>query len=72
MPFIFVDDGYPEADDYASNYEWVETAAVKARKDAARRRRACGKCPPPETQPWWQRLRGRGVRPTCACMPASA
>ena len=26
MLFKFVDDGYPDADDYSSNYEWVETA----------------------------------------------
>jgi len=26
MPFKFVDDGYPEADDYSSNYVWLEIA----------------------------------------------
>ncbi|MCE9612722.1 MAG: hypothetical protein K8T26_00505 [Lentisphaerae bacterium] len=28
MPFKFVDDGYPEADDYSSNYVWVEPRPV--------------------------------------------
>ncbi len=29
MPYKFVDDGYPEADDYASNYVWVEEAEAQ-------------------------------------------
>ena len=24
MPYIFVDDGYPEADEYANNYVWYD------------------------------------------------
>ena len=24
MPYVFIDDGSPEANDYSTNYEWVE------------------------------------------------
>ena len=44
MAFRFVEDGHPEADDYSSNYEWLDTE-VRAQEEKPdkrmRRRQRC-------------------------------
>lgn len=31
MPYVFIDDGGPEANDYASNYAWIDPAPAAQR-----------------------------------------
>ena len=56
MPFKFVDDGAPEADDYASNYVWVD---LEADRDRVKRPRAAKptalKAKRPDKFPGWTR-----------------
>jgi hypothetical protein len=67
MKYVFVDDGYPEANDYASNYELVMTG----------RRAVCAnsgiRIPAAARPAWWVRWRaswvawcgGHGFRRPC-------
>jgi hypothetical protein len=42
MPYIFVDDGYPEADEYVNNYVWYDEDDPESLKRAwAEVRRRC-------------------------------
>lgn len=36
MPFVFVDDGYPEAAEYANNYVWFDSSDPRSLSKALR------------------------------------
>jgi hypothetical protein len=40
MPFLFIDDGCPEANDFADNYVWFDAADPRSVKQAFARRDA--------------------------------
>lgn len=59
MPFKFVDDGYPDADDYSSNYVWVEpepaerTVAKRVTPAVTPKASSTGEKSRRHRLPWW-------------------
>ncbi len=53
MPFLFVPDGGPEAEEYSSNYVWYDAddahSVRRALDEVSRRRRSDEPAPPPRS-----------------------